>query len=184
MKRVLIFIAALASILSAGSAYGQGGSVVLWGDGALTTCNVVGSVGILTVYVTHELHPGAIAVQYALAENTGGALTYIADQNNFTLVTGDSQTGVAFSYGGCMQGQIHVQNVLYELSSNPAPCSQIEVVPDPSAPSGQIESVDCSAVKAFPSGERLTINGDGNCPCGHDPAAETSTWGRVKSLYR
>jgi len=170
-------------VVIAGAASAQPGAVSLYADAGFTSCDVAEPAGLLTVYVVHEWHPGASAVQYRLLENTGGSLSYLADQNSFTMVIGDSQSGIAVSYGGCVQGQIHVQNVLYSVLSSPAVCTGVEPGPDPGAPSGQIESVNCSLVKEFPNRHPMTFNGDGSCPCGIVHPAETSTWGRVKSLY-
>ena len=57
-----------------------------------------------------------------------------------------------------------------------------EVVPDPALASGQIEIVDCSSNVRFANGGILWVNGnDIDCNC--LPATETSSWGKIKSLY-
>jgi len=58
------------------------------------------------------------------------------------------------------------------------------MVPDPAAPTGQIEGVDCATTKTFPNGSSLTFDYDGTCPpCGEIVPVEETNWGRVKSLY-
>ena len=181
MKRIVLVSIALLAFATA--AFAQPGAVLLWDDLAFTSCDAVSPAGVLTVYVTHEGHPGAKAVQYALSEDTGGSIIYLADVNNFALVIGNSQAGIAVSYGGCVAGQIHVQNVLYSVISNPTACTGITVVPDPAAPSGGIEGVNCADVKVQPNGSFLSFNDDGSCQCGEIVPVEATSWGRLKALY-
>jgi hypothetical protein len=185
MKKALLLVLALGMVMTTGIASAQGGAVVLYTDLAFTQCNTTASAGLLNAYVVHELHPGATAVQYSVQNNSGGMAFYLADQNPFTLVIGNSQDGVAISYGGCFNGQVHAQTILYQMLGAPAACTTLEVVPDPAAPSGFIEGVDCATppLKTFPNASRLTFNNDGTCSCGIIIPVEETNWGRVKSLY-
>ena len=185
MRSVLLVVAALVVLVPPGVGHTESGTIMLYADAAFTACNIVAPAGLITIYVVYEFHSGASGVRYAMSENTGGAISHIADQNQFALVTGDSQSGVTISFGGCFEGSIHIQNVLYSVLSNPPVCTRVEVVPDPSAPSGQVESVDCSAATRFTGGWYATFNGGGSCPCGMICCpVETGSWGRVKGLYR
>ena len=184
LLRALV-IAVLLIIASPGLSHGQEGLVMLYTDPTFTACNAVSPVGVLTVYVVYEFHDGARGVRYAITEDSGGALVHIADVNNFTLVTGDSQTGIDISFDGCLEGPIHVQNVLYSVESPPSTCTFIVVVPDPGAPTGRIEDTDCGNVKRFPGSSHASVDSDGSCPCGVVCCpAESGTWGRVKGLYQ
>lgn len=66
-------------------------------------------------------------------------------------------------------------------------CSLIKIVPDPSAPTGNIEIVDCQT--PFPEKFEFAylgagiVNGDGSCPCTYVPVQDT-TWGGIKALYQ
>jgi len=183
MKRIVL--TSIAVLVLATTAFAQGGAVMLYADPAFTECNVDGAAALLTVYVVHEVPVGASAVFYAIRDNTGGALFYVADQTQFALNIGDSQSGIATTYSGCVSGQIHVLNVLYSVLSSPPACSFVEVFPAPDAPSGQIEGVDCSEVKNFPNGSILTFDGTpGTCQCGEQTPIEETNWGRVKALYQ
>jgi hypothetical protein len=181
MKRIVLVSIALLAIAT--SVFAQAGAVMLWGDAGFTTCNVVNPVGLATVYMTHEGHPGATAIQFALSDDTG-VLAWVADQNQFPLALGNTQTGYATTYGGCVAGQIHIVNVLYTVAGAPAACTGITVVPDPAALTGEIEAVNCSQVKVFPNASFLSFNEDGSCVCGEITPVEESSWGRVKALYQ
>jgi hypothetical protein len=182
MKRIVLVSVVLLAFASAAFAQGV---VMLYADNTFTQCDASPAPGLFTAYVVHEVTLGAKAVQYQVIEDTGGLLVYVADQNQFPLVIGNSQTGVAVSYGGCFNNQIHVQNVLYSLVGTPAVCTGLTVVNDPLAPTGEIEATDCNDVKTFPNGSFLSFSDDGSCPCGElqTPVEETN-WGRVKALYQ
>ena len=183
MKRiVLVSIAVLAL---ATTVFAQDGRVMLYIDAGFTTCNANAPTGLITVYVVHDMHPGATAIQYSLTENTGGALFYIADQTQLPLNLGDSQTGIATTYGGCFTGAVHVLNVLYQIMSDPPACTGITVSPDPRLiPPAKIQSVDCNQVFKFPNASFLSFNDDGSCQCGEIVPVEATNWGRVKALYQ
>ena len=60
----------------------------------------------------------------------------------------------------------------------------MSIIPDPSAPSGEIEGVDCMepANKTFPTGGGGRINSDQTCDC--NVPVEDTTWGGIKALYK
>lgn len=183
MKKALLLVLALGMVMTASLAFAQNGAIILYSDNTtLSSCNIPADAGLFYVTAVHELHPGATASQFKF-QNNGTTMIYLADTNYFSLVIGNTQAGVAVSYGGCLNGQIMVVTALYNgIGTSPA-CSSIEVVPDPAAPSGNIEAVDCNTTKVFPNGSLLTIKGDLSCPCGEIVPVEETNWGRVKSLY-
>lgn len=181
MKRIVLVSIALLAFASA--AFGQG-VVMLYSDPGFTTCDATPAPGLFTVYVVHEVTNGAKAVQFKLEENTGGSLLYIADQPQFPLVIGNSQTGIAVSYGGCFNNQINAVNILYQVLSAPPVCSGMTTVADPNAPTGEIEATNCNDVKTFPNGAFLSFSDDGTCLCGEIVPIEETNWGRVKALYQ
>lgn len=184
MRKSLVVSVILLVSVTGGRLHAQPGVMSLYADPAFTTCNVANPSAVQYAYVVLDATSGATAVQYALSDNTGGAIVWLADQYMFPLVLGNSQSGVAVSFGGCLQGQIHVQNVVYTVESEPGICTFIEFVPDPGAPTGGLEAVNCSQVKWAPESDILTFRADGTCWCSTIRPVEASTWGRVKSLYR
>lgn len=184
MKKALILVLALGMVMTASLAFGQG-AIKLYTDQTLSSCNITNDSGTFFVTAVHEGHNGATASQFKL-QNNGHTMIYLADNSAFSLVIGNTQAGIAVSYGGCFNGQISVVSAIYSGIGTSPPCSSIEVVPDPNAPTGNIEAVDCANPpnKVFPAGSILTIKYDGTCDaCGIIVPVEETNWGRVKSLY-
>ena len=185
MKKALLLTVALSMIFVAGSAFGQAGLIQPYSDTALSNCNAVAPSGLFVVHIVHELTPGATASEWAVQDNSGGALSWVADTplNGF-LTIGDSQSDLAVAYGACLAGPIAIVDIKYFVLANPAACSSLQIVPGNIAGSGQIEGVDCAVNphSTFPTGGRLTFNDDGTCPCQTVPVQETN-WGQIKALY-
>ncbi|MBC8424152.1 hypothetical protein H8E07_08520 [bacterium] len=84
-----------------------------------------------------------------------------------------------------MSGPIHVLSINYFAQGLTAPCTLIQILPDPNEPSGEIVTVNCFNEWLVASGRGLIINPTPDCDdCGEIPVAdESSTWGNVKGLY-
>jgi hypothetical protein len=69
-------------------------------------------------------------------------------------------------------------------------CCYCEVLPDPSTPSREIEVIDCDNQVGFVTGLTETVNFTEIRRCAPGPAechpvpVETSTWGKIKTLYQ
>lgn len=183
MKRIVLLSLSVLVVASTAFAQNPGTIKIFNAQDPTSDCRLTDAPGVVTAYVYHVGSDGTTASQWALQSNGGAALTWLADTNQFPLVIGNTQSGIAFSYGACLSGDIHLTNVLYSGAGLSTPCSTIDVVNDPNAPSGNIEGVDCSAVKVFPAGEGAIIGGDNaTCPCVFTPV-ETKSWGAIKALY-
>jgi len=180
MKKVLLLTVAM--MLVASMAFAQGGHIGLYADVAGTDCFVVDAVpGLVFVYVIHELAPGTTAAQWRVQNNS--AMSYLGFSLAPTfLMLGDPSTGAAISYGACLASPIAVGTLQYFASGVSAPCTSLQVVPDPTAISGTIEVVDCALIKHIGTGGIAIVNSDATCHCLIDPVEET-TWGRLKSFY-
>jgi len=159
------------------------GAVFLYTDAGYNGCDIQDVAGPVTIYTVHETHNGASALQYAspVPPCWTGAV-FVSDEPEF-LAIGDSQTGMALSYGGCLTGQVLVNTMTILSQGLAPPCCALDVTPDPAAPTGQIEGVDCALNTTHPAGAAAVINMDGSCPCGTTTTVETKTWGAVKALY-
>jgi len=122
-------------------ASGQAGAIMLYSDPGYNTCNVVNPTGLFTLYIQHDLTSGASASQFAISANPGMIFVGNQVQGGF-LSLGNSQTGIALTYGACLGGPINILNVVYSAAS-PAACSVLRAVPDADALTCQIEGVDC-----------------------------------------
>ncbi len=177
MKRSVLIAIALISIASL--AFAQGGSIGVFADAAGTQCNFVDTGGLIQVHFLHVNHTGATAAQFKL--DLGGLpWNHLGDQWQTTTSIGGSVVGVSLGYGACFAAPFYL-GVANFFGSNAPICSLIQIVPDPTAPSGQIESVDCSLpspIKYFPTGGSGYVNSDGTCDC-NIPVEETIVTGIV-----
>jgi hypothetical protein len=197
MKKVLLL--ALGILLCAGLAFGQAGYIGLFKDATRTGCstNITG-VATMRVYVFHMLAVQNSASMFGikttgLTGNTDTECELVGITYYFTLVIGDpffsapydnDNAGVAIAYGSCMNGPIQLMRLNFSCYGDvPPPCSSLEVVPAPDAPSGTIETVDCADHKLVGNGSLFTINPDGTCVCGEVVPVQESSWGKIKSLY-
>lgn len=162
---------------------GPAGAVALYSDPAFIDCSIVDIVGLVEVYVVHTAHSGATAVQFSAPVPSCWGAVWLADTNPFPLVIGNTQDGMAVSYGGCLNAPVHVTTMLIYGQALAGNCCQFPVLPDPNAPTGRIEAVDCALTKTYPSSQPAVVNAQPWCPCGFLVSVETKTWGGVKALY-
>ncbi len=180
MKKALLLVVGLSMIFTASLAFGQAGNIMLWTDPGHTMCDTP-AAGFLFWYLTFEGHNGATAVQFAI--DTHGNFVKVADSWAFQLVIGASDTGVAIAFGSCLASPINLGNVIYNGLGTAAPCSTVDIVPDPGALSGTLEMVDCAQNTLIPGASHLTVASDGSCQCGVTVPVEETNWGQIKALY-
>lgn len=178
MKRIVIACLLVASL--AGTAYGQAGTIFLWSDAAHTSCDTQ-NTGTLFWYLTWEGHNGGKAVQFKVEAH--GNFIHVADTWNTPLAIGDAGAGVALSFTGCLSSPIDLGSTIWTGLGTAGVCATVDVVPDPTAPTGQIEAADCTDAKIFPNGSTMTVQSDGSCSCGAANPVEETNWGRIKALY-
>ena len=155
----------------------------LYSDAGYANCMLADDApGQASVYVVHHISSGSTASQFMIRESSGAILTYLGYTSQFGLVLGDPTSGIAISYEACMSSDILVMVLNYFKSGSSAACSSIQVVADPSALTGSIQSVDCFQNELEISGSRLVVNPDGSCACG--PTTEMTNWGRIKDRFR
>jgi len=161
-----------------------GGSILLYSDPLGTDCFVDDNpAGTIFVYVFHTFHPGATGSQFRIQQN-GTNWVFAADlPQSGTLVVGTAETGATYSYGACRTGHYNFLNLLYTATGSAEVCATLWAVADSTA-SGTIEATMCdSRIETALGWWPLTVNSDGSCPCGVEPAVESSSWGRIKALY-
>ncbi len=179
MKRSLLI--GLCLLVGAGGAFAQvTGSISVAADMMFMECNVVDAGALVQVYLGHVYTDGATASQFKLDVSATGWV-HLGDMWAFPTVIGTSISGASVGYGACMAGTIYLGMVNFFGSSAPE-CTYISIVADPSSLSGEIEGVDCSETKFFPTGGQAIVNSNSSCNCGC-PVEET-TWGRIKATYR
>ena len=185
MKRSLLI--AFCLVLCASMAFAQRdlGSIDVFTDLMQTSCDFTddGTLIQVHVFVTHA-NDGTTASQWMLKVPSGWI--HLGDLAVFETVLGTSVSGIGIAYGQCMTGDFLILTANFTGTGNTPACSYISIIPDPSAPSGEIEIVDCQlpnpAKQTFLRLGQGIVSGDGTCNC-TIPVQET-TWGQVKALYR
>ena len=208
--RVLILVLLLIACAQ-GFAFAQAGGIGIFSDaGAYLDCTIVDAAPCLhPVYVVHKLCPGATASRFMVVSSGGFNMTYTGEIHNMPVSFGNSQTGVCLSYGACLHSDILLITINYFGQGLSGVCSFLEVVADPTSPSGNIEMMDCSGNVLAASSWKLYVNSDGSCGCWIDPfvdrvadakplkkatvdvpgdfcyplPTQNGSWGQVKALY-
>lgn len=180
MKKVLTL--SLAIMMIAGSAMATD-HFGIYTDQVGATGNCSGTIGAgvpVTIYVVHQT-TGTTGSQFKVLDSSG-LFQLGANVLGGFLAIGNAYTDLSLAYGGCMAGPaVAVVSMGYLAFTPPASCLLIEVVPAPNKP--YPIAVDCNFAENAATAGKFLFNGNDSCPC-LTIAAEQSTWGKVKSLYR
>jgi hypothetical protein len=181
----------------AGRALGQAERITLFADAAGTDCSITDvAAGTVDVHMFHT-GSGRRGASHFIAPKPPcweGAV-WIGDAIPLTfLYLGDTQTDfvVAYQNGvpcGTNELPLHIGMIRYLVAGTGQPCCEYPILPAPTAEiPGSVVTVDCDPppfgeIIAIAAG-KVTINETPNCLCDPPLSVETSTWGRVKALYR
>jgi hypothetical protein len=126
--------------------------------------------GLVDVYVFLMGIPEAKAVRFsAPLPPCLQSMVYLGETSPY-LSIGDSQTGISISFGGpCLTTPVHVLTIHLFAQAMTNTCCPYYVLPDPAAPSGQIEIVDCSDNTIYGTGGLLYVS-DGTYPKAENPS--------------
>jgi hypothetical protein len=154
----------------------SGGVIGVFTDAAGSNNRFPDPQGVIQVHFIHNNHGGASACQFMLDPGETN-WSFLGDTWSFPTVIGTSIGGVSIAYGGCRPAPTYLGSASF-FGTGSTVCRQIRIVPDPAAPSGQIEVVDCVFTKVFGQG------GVGHVTC-EDVGipVQHTTWGRIKSMY-
>ena len=138
--------------------------------------------GILTIYLVHEVHEhletAATSAAFQVFTSAGFTGVWLDDTTQFPH-TGSSPTGITIAYLGCLPTPLNILEVRYTVFGTSAACSYVDVGPHPDH--GKINTHDCSQLPFPGVGARLTVNPNETCS---PLPIESTTWGKIKSLYR
>lgn len=184
MKRLLIL--SLATLLIHGVAFAQPdvGSLDVYTDVNMTSCNFVDAGGLVQVHVfASHSGTGTTAAQWKL--DVPASWQHLGDQNVFQTAIGTTISGISIAYGSCLTGDFLITSASFFGSGVPT-CTYIGIVPDPDAPTGQIEVVDCQLPTPgkvlFSQLGQGVVNSDGSCDC--IVPVQDRTWGGIKAIYQ
>jgi hypothetical protein len=151
------------------------GIIGVYSDATGASIDFVDTGGTISIYIFHFDHNGSIAAQFKLdLFNTGW--TWLGDSWNTPTAIGSSVSGVSLGYGGCAPAPTYLGVVNVTGTASPS-CRFIQIVPDPSAPTGEIEVVDCVGNKLTGSGAWGYVN------CEDRDPVRSTTWGQIKAMY-
>jgi hypothetical protein len=186
MKKALFILAAVSSLCLSSPVDAQPGRIGVFADAAGANCNIgYHTYGSTWFYVVHTSTAGARGVRFsAPAPACLIEAEWSYEQSPYTIIRGNSQSGVTVDYGSCVAAPVHVLTIAYFSAGLGGPrCCLYPVFADPGAASGQIEVIDCGGATVFAQGLTNTVNGNSNCPCESPLPTNETTWGRIKALY-
>lgn len=182
MKRLLLVTCGV--ILIAPIAWGQSGFIGLFFDQNYSVpCRDDLEVALVPVYVVHMWTPGATASQFMVIPGGGFSCIFTGERIAVPVSIGSSLDGLSASYGGCLASPILISTMNYFCQGVSPACAYLMVVPDPAAPTGQIEVIDCNIVRLLGFGTKAYLNPTGTCYYYCIQPTEQTSWGRVKVLY-
>jgi hypothetical protein len=85
-------------------------------------------------------------------------------------------------YFGCVPLPIYLGKMLFDATGTAESCCAFPVLPILDYPTN-IGGIDCFSRRIPILGGSVVINENASCPCAPPLAVESTTWGRVKSLY-
>ena len=184
MKRfALLFVVVLAVAAPAFAQYPDGltGDISAYADDQGNSCDVAapGGGGLVTFYIVHKFSDGGSATGARFKATFPAGLNFVTFSTTFVPI-GNLASDLSLGYGTCNSSTISLGSVLCLNPSAVAACSYINVLAADNF-SDPI-TTDCSFGEYKVEVGQAIVNNDGSCPC--NIATETSTWGKVKSLYR
>jgi hypothetical protein len=188
--RTVALVGLLGLLLAANRAFGQirsSDQVNIYSDPAFTSKEAFDTApGTLTLFVVHE-NPvlpdqGRTYSEFRITPSVGFTGVWLSETSPFPVI-GTSPTGIQIGYGYCVTLPALVLQVTYTVFGTSEDCSRLDVAEHPQnifAEDAPV-TVDCNFEFLIGTGGRLTVNPTANCP---PVPVESSTWGKVKALYR
>lgn len=203
MKRLVTTATlAMAVLLMALPAFGQGGQIALSADPIFVDCDLSYDLpgSLVSIYVFHVYMLDGVSASSFRVDHASTGWIYLSDNPGFDIWTGFAPDGITISYGACIDTPTLIDVIQYFNVAGTPDCSSLVVGPHPASLSGQIEVCDCNGNLLVGVGSQLWIDLYGNCPCNVAKAipalgpakqgycgpvpVKQSTWGEIKSLYR
>lgn len=187
MKRILctVFLACLPTAGLANAALV--GRISLYSDAASTLCALADNEPRLgEMFIVHnvgDVAGNAYLVRFQLTASAGFTGSWVQDilPPGMSAV-GTSPNGIAINYQACRSGDVSILRVTYQLFGTSSQCSFLQASAYPGI--DFIEAMDCSFDSHAVAGGTIVVNPNETCPCPEPVPVQTSTWGRVKALYR
>ena len=194
MKRlILTTVAAISFATMAGA---QTPRIDLYTDANRTACELSDqSPSVHLIYMVLSGNASSTGVRfYAPKPECWLGATWLGDVITQGAQIGDSQSDWSIAFAACKPLPFLFGHEAYFATGSGLSCCQIFAqdpgpLPNPGPAGGFIQRfvwTDCEFA-SHPlqlDSQKVVINPDNSCRCQNPLAAEPSTWGRVKSLYR
>jgi hypothetical protein len=176
-------------LLLAGGAVAQVdvGRIGVYGDEDASSCQIQDRAqSYVYAYVLHTDAQEANIVSFALDHDPGLNMMFLSvTLNPALLYLGNPVTGTKVSYVGCKTSFPQLLATLrWNGDGTTTECAAIRPVPNPDDTRGIVYAVDCSTNIRPLSTDPGWVNDTGDCPCTPPVPTETTTWGRIKSMYQ
>jgi hypothetical protein len=159
--------------------------IELWADQNMSTCSITeaASPPIVQVHVFITGSMSATGVRFTAPKPACwvGA-TFVGDELEPAVSIGHSQGDWSIAWGFCATTPKYLGVINYLTSGQALPCCKVDALP-----AMQFAFTDCAFVEhELGESKSIMVNPDASCGCqsGITTAAETTSWGRVKALYR
>jgi hypothetical protein len=181
MKTILISLVTAAILVAlSGPANAQypwhGDRLVIFSDEGLTDSTLTDDAPrTVSLYVVHRNFDYGTGVRFATAADPGFTGVWLSEtSSHYTM--GKSTTDISVSYGLCRPSPVVVLTMVYQMFGTSESCSKLSIAPA----AGFSDAVCFSHGGCFYENACQTGALHVNCPV----ATESTTWGRVKALYR
>ena len=184
--RLLLLLPMMCLVSSAVARAAEGGRIALYSDASRSQCSLTDTnPGIVDVYVFHSLLQfPAVQAAFALAPSAGFNGTWLQDIVPEGLgAIGTSSSGTYVFSSTCWFNDKLLLHVRYQMQGGSSSCSFLAAVQHPDWP--WIVALSCGFTEPMVvDGSRIFVNPDGTCPCEVPVATASTTWGRIKAMYR
>lgn len=189
--RTALLVVLLGGLAFANARAQNPGRLAFYGDEARSQCAVFGGPeGAVDIYM--YLVDGTnqnTVFFYAPTPTCWEGAVWTGDAINDAFLhlgsSHDARKGLAITFTQCLDSPIYLGKMGFTTTGT-SPCCYYEAYPVEFE--GMLGIVDCSLVKREVPFQGVTIDPDDSCACtaGTETptATETTTWGRVKALYR
>ncbi len=190
-----LLTAVLIVLLASVPVIAQPGAIGVFANSTGTSGDIIDTApGLLSVYIVHVNTPGATACQFSMPHPWCFGATYLSESVTSPYIAiGNSRTGIAIAYGGCIPSPNWVLTIQYFAQGTTPSCCCLYVEPDPTATPPGVYVTDCSDPPLLLSaaGGIAAVNSNSGCidwylpaGCINDPVpVEATSWGAIKSIY-
>jgi hypothetical protein len=186
MKNIkLLLLTAVVLIVRAPMSSAQVGQLEMFADRNASTCVLAHTQYVESVFIFQTKGGNTTGVAYFKAPKPAcWNTTWLSDVQPLAgSRVGNSQTGILdVAMGQCAPLPAFVLEIQYLAGGTSTPCCNYPLLP---ISVHSLVYTGCGFNEIpMTIGRSVTINPDASCPCQLPVATESSTWGRVKSLYR